>query len=105
MHDQPHLTHSHQQVASQWQPQILLLHVPAFSWHLQVHDYSGANMFKMNAGVKEASKQIIKLFQVRQDDAELVGRPVHEHHGCKAWGTPMIHVCLMAPGFLKHETP
>lgn len=31
----------------------------------QVHDYQGASLFRMDANVKAASRQIIRLFQVR----------------------------------------
>lgn len=33
---------------------------------MQVHDYEGGSLFKMDANVKQALRQIIKLFQASQ---------------------------------------
>lgn len=33
---------------------------------MQVHDYNGTNMFAIDGRIKEASKHIIKLFQVNK---------------------------------------
>ncbi|KAG2454658.1 hypothetical protein HYH02_000498 [Chlamydomonas schloesseri] len=52
-----------------WRVRLMEQAVAALDWErgvehvTQVHDYAGASMFRMDAGVKAASREIIRLFQ------------------------------------------